>query len=266
METARKVTDDIDILPSFFPAPGLGVVPINAYVIKSAEPVLVDTGVGVEHDAFITALESVIDPEDLKWIWLTHPDPDHIGALRTLVQRVPGLKVITTYLGMAILALADPLPPERIFLLNPGEKLDVGDRELVCLKPPTFDNPATTELYDPKTRALFSSDCFGGVLQAPVEEAYAIPSDALREGQMMWSRVDAPWLHKVDQVKFGASLDEVARLDPTIVLSAHLPPARGMLPQMLRNLADVPASEPLVMPNQAQLEAMMAQMQQGAPA
>jgi flavorubredoxin len=265
MEPARKVTNEIEVLPSFFPAPGLGFVPINAYVLKSAEPVLVDTGTPVEHDAFIAALESVIDPEDLKWIWLTHPDNDHIGALRTLVQRVPGLKVITTYLGMAILALADPLPPERLFLLNPGEKIDVGDRELICLKPPTFDNPATTELYDTKSRALFSSDCFGAVLQAPAEEAYTIPAEALREGQMMWSRVDAPWLHKVDQAKFGASLEEVAHLDPAMVLSAHLPPARGMLPQMLRNLADVPGSEPLVMPNQAQFEAMMMQLTQGSP-
>jgi len=266
MEPARRVTADIDILPTFFPAPGLGFVPINAYVLKSAQPVLVDTGVPMEHDAFIAALESVIDPEDLKWIWLTHPDNDHIGALRTLVQRVPDLKVITTFLGMAILALADPLPPERLFLLNPGEKIDVGDRELACLKPPTFDNPATTELYDTKSRVLFSSDCFGAVVQAPAEEAYAISPDALREGQMLWSRVDAPWLHSVDQTKFGAALDEVARLDPTMVLSAHLPPARGMLPQMLRNLADVPASEALVLPNQAQLGAMMAQMKQSVPA
>ena len=265
MEPARHVTPEIDILPTFIPAPGLGLIPANAFVLKSAQPVLVDTGVVYEHDGFITALESVIDPEELKWIWLTHPDPDHIGSLRTLIQRVPGIRVITTYLGMAILALSEPLPMDRVFLLNPGERINVGDRELVCLKPPTFDNPATTELYDTKSRALFSSDCFGAVLQAPAEEAYAIPAGDLREGQTMWSRVDAPWLHNVDQSKFEAALDDVRRLDPAIVLSSHLPPARGMLTQMLSTLAQVPSADPLVMPNQAALEAMMAQMKQGAP-
>jgi hypothetical protein len=265
MEPARKVTSDIDILPSYAPIPGFGIIPVNAFVLKAAEPVLVDTGVPLESEQFMAALESVIDPEDLKWVWLTHPDQDHVGSLRAIVARVPGIRVITTFLGFGYLSLFSPLPPDRVFLLNPGEKLTVGDRELVCLKPPTFDNPATTELYDTKSRVLFSSDCFGAILQAPSEEAFTIAPADLREGQMMWSRVDAPWLHKVDQTKFAADLDAIRRLDPTLVLSSHLPPARAMLPQMLQTLVEVPGSEPLVLPNQAQLEAMLAQMTHGAP-
>ena len=171
--------------------------------------------------------------------------------------------MITTFLGLGYMSLFSPLPPDRVFLLNPGEKLDVGDHELACLKPPSFDNPATTELYDTKSRVLFSSDCFGAMLQAPAEEAAAIPPAELRAGQMMWSRVDAPWLHKVDQAKFGAELEEIRQLDPAVVLSSHLPPARAMLPQMLQTLSEVPDSEPLVLPNQAQLEAMLAQMTHG---
>ena len=38
---------------------------------------------------------------------------------------------------------------------------------------------------------------------------------------------------------------------------------RLMLPQMLQTLSEVPDSEPLVLPNQAQLEAMLAQMTHG---
>jgi hypothetical protein len=44
MEAARKVTQDIEILPSYFPNPGLGLVPVNAFVLKAPEPVLVDGG------------------------------------------------------------------------------------------------------------------------------------------------------------------------------------------------------------------------------
>ena len=104
---------DIEVLTSNFPIPGYGVVPINAFVIKGSEPVLVDTGAVVESDEFMAALRSVIDPADLKWIWLTHPDFDHIGSLHRLLAENPRLRVITTYLGVGILSLSAPLPLDR---------------------------------------------------------------------------------------------------------------------------------------------------------
>ena len=167
---------------------------------------------------------------------------------------------------MGILSLRDPLPPDRVYLLNPGEQLDVGDRTLVCLRPPTFDNPATTALYDTKSRALFSSDCFGAVLQTPAEEAIAIPRAELRQAQLLWTSLDAPWLHNVDEAKFAVGLNQIRDLDPALVLSSHLPPARAMLPLLLDTLAEAPRATPFVGPNQSALEAMLAQMTQGTPA
>ncbi len=35
-----KATPEIEVLPSHFPIPGLGYLPINAFVLKSKEPVL----------------------------------------------------------------------------------------------------------------------------------------------------------------------------------------------------------------------------------
>jgi flavorubredoxin len=34
-------------------------------------------------------LRSVINPMDLRWLWLTHPDQDHLGSLRSLMAEVP---------------------------------------------------------------------------------------------------------------------------------------------------------------------------------
>ena len=111
MDNARKVNSDIDILPSTMPLPGFGILPINAFVLHAEQPVLIDTGLHQDRDQFLTALESVIDPSDLRWIWLTHPDQDHIGSLHTLVERYPNIRVITTFLGFGILNLFKPLPP-----------------------------------------------------------------------------------------------------------------------------------------------------------
>ena len=88
-----KVNDETTAFTSIIPIPGIGVIPINAYVIRGDQPILVDTGIFPEHDEFIAALESIIDPADLRWIWLTHADRDHTGALMTLLERVPDARV-----------------------------------------------------------------------------------------------------------------------------------------------------------------------------
>lgn len=265
MEEPRRLAPDIDILPSYFEIPGFGLVPVNAYVLRAQQPVLIDTGLHQDREQFMLALSSVIDPSDLAWIWLTHPDQDHVGSLRVLLDRFPKLRLITTFLGFGILSLFDPLPPDRAYFLNPGEELDLGDRRLVCLRPPSFDNPATTAVYDTKSRVLFSSDCFGGLLQAPVDEAFAMSPAELRDAQVLWATLDAPWLHKVDQARLAAELEAIRAIDPVMVLSSHLPPARAMLPRLLDNLAAVPNAPAFVGPNQAALEHMLAQMTQ-APA
>jgi flavorubredoxin len=40
----------------------MGFLPVNAFVIKAREPVLVDTGMGIDGEEFMKALESIIDP------------------------------------------------------------------------------------------------------------------------------------------------------------------------------------------------------------
>ncbi len=266
METARKVTDDIHILPSIVPLPGLGMLPVNSYVLKAQQPLLVDTGLMVDHDDFLEALRSVIDPSELKYLWLTHPDPDHIGSLDTLLAENPQLKLVTTYIGLGILSLTRQVPLDRLYFVNPGETLDLGDRQIVAVKPPTFDNPATTGFFDPKSRAFFSSDCFGAVLQAPATFAEEVLSEDLRQGQVLWTTVDAPWIHNVDEGKLAKELQRVRDLDASWVLSSHVPPSSTLTDTFLGNLASVPKSAPFVGPNQAALEAMMAQMMSGAPA
>ena len=261
MITTYKAAPDIDVLTSSFAVPGLGLIPINAFVLHAAEPVLVDTGTMVESAEFMTALRSVIEPAELRYIWLTHTDFDHIGALSTLLEENPRLKVITSFLGVGIMGLFAPLPMDRVHLLNPGQSLGVGDRTLTAVKPPTFDNPITTGLYDDRSGALFSSDCFGALLQEVPERAEELSDEALRQGQIFWATVDSPWLHTTDTAAFARQLDALRAFDPALVLSSHLPAAAGStLPRLIASLEAVPEAEPFVGPDQAALEHMLAEL------
>jgi flavorubredoxin len=258
MVTSYTAAPDIDVLTSNFPVPGMGLVPINAFVLKGSEPILVDTGSVVQHDDFLSALRNVIDPAELKWLWLTHTDFDHIGALQTLLAENPRLRVITTFLGVGIMGLASPLPMDRIRLLNPGERLTCGDRTLTAFRPPVFDNPATTGFHDSRSNALFTSDCFGAMLQDVPHNAAEINDTALRDGQVFWATVDSPWLHKVDKQALAGELEAIRRMAPALILSSHLPAAPGrMVDRLLAAVAAAPAASPFVGPNQAALEEML---------
>src|SRR5262249_46228424 len=144
--------------------PGLGYLPINAFVLHAAQPVVIDTGLGLPDRNFVAALSQVMDPADVAWIWITHPDRDHTGGLFALPEPPPHARIVTTYIGAGISAPEHPLPMERVYLLNPGQSLDVGDRTLTGFRPPLFDNPATVGILDTSTGVCLSSDCFGAPL------------------------------------------------------------------------------------------------------
>jgi flavorubredoxin len=259
-----QATPDIDVITSNFPIPGFGLVPINAFVIKGSEPILVDTGAVVESAAFMPALRSIIDPADLKWIWLTHTDFDHIGSLHQLLEENPRLRVITTFLGVGIMSLFAPLPMDRVTFVNPGDSITVGDRTLTAVRPPAFDNPSTTGFYDDKSGAFFSSDCFGALLADPPQNAADLSDKDLREGQLFWATVDSPWLHKVDEGTFAKELKAIRSMEPKVILSSHLPAAAGdMTDRLLASLADAPSTQPFVGPDQAALERMLKAMTEG---
>jgi flavorubredoxin len=261
MVVSYSPAPDIEVLTSDFPIPGLGVVPINAFVIKGSEPILVDTGSVGESRDFMQALRSVIDPAELRWIWLTHTDADHIGSLRQLMSENPKIRLFTTFLGVGIMNLSAPVPMDRVHLVNPGQKVAAGNHTLTAVKPPTFDNPCTTGFYDEKSGVLFSSDCFGAVLSSVPQSATELSEKDLREGQVFWATVDAPWLHKVDRAAFARELDGIRKMAPKMVLSSHLPAAPGnMTDRFLASLAAAPTAEPFIGPDQAALEQMLKQM------
>jgi flavorubredoxin len=256
-----KAASDVDVVTTTATVIGFGNIAINAFVIHAEQPVLVDTGAVRESDDFMTALRSVIDPADLRWIWLTHTDFDHIGSLQRLLDENDRVRVITSFLGVGIMSLASPLPMDRVYLVNPGQSVEVGDRTLTAVRPPAFDNPITTGLRDERSGILFSSDCFGALLDEMPERAEDLSEEALRQGQVFWATVDSPWLHHVDRAVFASELNRIRRLEPSMVLSSHLPAAQGSsLERLLGALAAVPDAPAFVGPDQAALEQMLAEM------
>jgi glyoxylase-like metal-dependent hydrolase (beta-lactamase superfamily II) len=263
--TVHRVNQDVTLLNDHLEVPGLGYLAVNAFVLHAREPVVVDTGLGLPDRDFVATLSTVLDPADVRWIWLTHPDRDHTGGLFDLLEAAPSARVVTTFLGVGIMSTERPLPLDRVYLLNPGQSLDVGDRILTGFRPPLYDSPATVGFYDGRSRVCFSSDCFGAPLSssefAGSGDIADVPATEVRTAQLLWASVDSPWIHRVDTARYQRSIAPLREMDPTTILSTHLPPAAGCTAPFLDMLATAPTAEPFTGPDQAALTHMLAGLQ-----
>lgn len=244
MIESRQVHDDITVLPTFHEIPAVGVLTINCFVLHAEQPMIIDTGTTGDSEAMVAAIEAAVDPAAVRWLWITHTDADHIGSVHTLLERCPNLTVVTTYTGMVKMGTHAPIPLHRIRLLNPGESLDLGDREITAVVPPLFDAPETTGFHDPVSGALFSSDCFGAILPSGTRSLDDMSVDELRAAQALWTSIDTPWVRKVDRHMLAADLDGLRALDSSMILSAHLPATVGMVEQHLDGVQRAPDAPP----------------------
>jgi flavorubredoxin len=261
------INSETTMLTSVVPIPMIGVLPVNAYLIRGAEPTLIDSGITPERDELVAELKKLIDPTELRWIIITHADRDHTGALMQLLDAAPNARVVTSFVTVGIMSVGnEPIPPERAFLVRDGSTVELGDRTLTVVRPPLFDNPGTLAFFDPKQSVLFSSDCFGAPFTTPesalVEDVAAIPDDELTPAQMLWGSVDSPWIHFVPEATLVDNLARFVQEQPETVLSTHLPPIRGDLDRHVTTLRKLSSSEPYSAPDQAALEAFMAEMAQ----
>jgi glyoxylase-like metal-dependent hydrolase (beta-lactamase superfamily II) len=265
MDSPYQGSADVHVLPTNLSLPGVGVLPINAYLIMSEEPVLIDSGIGIDADQFIDAVSSIVDLRTLKWVWLTHDDADHTGSIQRIMEAAPNATLVTHAFSALRMSTWWPVPMDRVHAIRFGDEIHVGDRTLTAVAPPLFDNPMSTGVLDRSTGALFTVDAFGALLPEATQDASDVSPEALAGGMIGWATSDSPWVHITDPAEFGQVLDRVRQIQPRRIFSSHLPVASGTaLEDFLRVLEQVPTAERFVPPDSEQFAEMikaMAEMQ-----
>jgi flavorubredoxin len=231
------VAPDVWLLRS---SPEAGL-PLNALVIGGEAPVLVDTGLGRDGEAWWAQVEAVVDPAAVRWIVLTHDDPVHCGGLDEVVARCPEATVVASW------AMEPRLPDrlggiaaERCRLVVDGDVLQAGGRDLCVLRPPAYDSPATLGLVDPTTGLYWSSVCFGTPVPHEVDEVSILDRDVWEEGFSTYHRRLAPWIADVEPSRWRAAVSRVAVHGPRTIASARGPLiCRGEVGRALDLLTDL---------------------------
>jgi flavorubredoxin len=246
-----RVCRDTWLLTQLAPAPPFGRLFVNSAVITAAEPIVIDTGAAANRDVWLGQLETVLDPTDIRWIFISHDDADHIGNLAALWQRCPRATVVGSWLALARLALEHDLrfPADRIRVVEDGDTLEIGGRALRVTMPPVFDNPTTRGLLDPSTGFFWAADCFAAPVQKFLTDADDTPDHHWRQGFLALHQLLWPWHTLIDPRRYGARIDQLQHLPITTAAGAHGPLVRGdrlvVAWRLLRELPHLRAQHPL---------------------
>ncbi|MFJ4779124.1 MBL fold metallo-hydrolase [Streptomyces sp. NPDC088762] len=222
-----RIAEETFVIPWALEAPPVGHFPMNSMVIRGAEPVLVDTGAPAVRAQWLEAAWSVVDPLDVRWVFLTHDDRDHAGNLLAVLAACPNATLLTTWFSIGRMAEEWETPINRCRFVTDGDTVDAGDRTLVAKRPPLYDNPTTRSLFDPKTKVLWSVDTFATNVPAPMPYVADLSDDEFRDGQFFGGRLVSPWSALLDGKKFGAVVDDIQRLGAEVIAGCHCPVLRG---------------------------------------
>ena len=254
-----RVAPDTWVIPEIVEAAPGAVVALNSMVIAGAEPVIVDTGNELSRREWMEAAFSIVDPADVRWVFLSHDDHDHIGNLPAVLEACPQATLVTSWFAVERTGRALELPFDRMRWVNSGESFDAGDRTLVAVRPPVFDSPVTRGLFDARSGVYWAADTFATLLPHHLTDMADAPEEMWREALLQFNRLVSPWHSLLDPDKFAAQVDAVAALGATTVASGHSAALRGArLDEAFRLIRDLPSLPPADLPGQADLDQLLA--------
>jgi flavorubredoxin len=256
-----EVAPETFLIRSAQPAFGAPLsVNLNSLVIRAAEPVIVDTGTVANRQGWLDDVFGLVDPDDVRWIFISHDDDDHTGNLAETMERCPNATLVVNWAATERMGASFGLPPERLRWVDDGGSLEVGDRTLRAVRPPVYDSPTTRGLFDPTTGVYWASDAFATPMMAePVDTVDELPPPMWAEGMAMFHHhALSPWLSIVDEGRYGSEVASLRGLGAEVLVSAHSPAITGRsVDRAFDLLASLPSTVPPPHPDQQALTAIL---------
>jgi flavorubredoxin len=245
---------------SYCPPGAPAAVHMNAMLIRGAEPVVVDTGTPLNRARYLDDLFSLVDPDDVRWVFISHDDVDHYGNLHEVMAACPNATLVASWFLCDRVAVDRlDVPPFRWRWLNDGETLDVGDRALAAIRPPLYDSPTTRGLFDPTTGVYWASDCYATPVPSPTAFVDELDPDAWAAGFDMFQTWNSPWVSMVDAGRFAAACSAIERLGITTIATCHSPTiGASQVDRAFELLRSVPTATVLPQPDQFVLDQIVA--------
>ena len=233
---------------------------INSMVILGQEPVIVDTGTPANRKQWMSDVFALVEPDDVRWVFLSHDDVDHTGNLDQVMTACPNAKLVCNWAMIERHTNCFNFPIDRCQWVMHDESFDVGDRTLHAVRPPVYDSPTTRGLFDPTTGVYWGVDTFATPLPDPHMSVADLDPEFWRFGMTLFAfGAVSPWLAMVDHDKFGRFVDTVQGLDITTIAACHTPVIEGpFIQQAFDQVRAFPSTNPPNLPDQSILDQIIA--------
>ncbi|MDR0765583.1 MAG: FprA family A-type flavoprotein [Odoribacteraceae bacterium] len=237
MKQAVKIKEDVywigvndrrtRLFENYWPLPR-GVA-YNSYLIVDEKVVVVDTIERNKMEDYIESIEAVLNGRTVDHVIVNHMEPDHTGALRSLLGRYPGATVIGNVKTFPMLKNFYDIS-DRLLEVKEGSTLDTGRHKLSFYMTPMLHWPETMVTFDATTGILFSGDIFGafGTLDGGIFDD-ELDLDYLEE------EISRYYSNIVG--KFGQparlALDKLGKLPVRVICSTHGPVRRSTVSEII---------------------------------
>jgi flavorubredoxin/flavin reductase (DIM6/NTAB) family NADH-FMN oxidoreductase RutF len=133
----------------------------NSFLIRGEQTALVDTSHEKFRQLYLDDLHSLVNPEAIDYLIISHTEPDHSGLVKDVLQLAPNATVVGSKVAIQFLEDMVHQPFKRKIVKN-GARLDLGNgHELEFVIAPNLHWPDTMFSFDHKTQILYTCDAFG---------------------------------------------------------------------------------------------------------
>ena len=148
----------------------------NAYVYThGGTSVLFDTVKDGFTKPYFEQIEQVVQPETIRYLVVSHSEPDHAGSIEAVLKRYPGICVVMS--GAAYNFVKQQLNHDFDHLIvKDGDTIDINGSTIRFLSVPNLHWPDTIYSYIEEIHTLISCDSFGahyafdGILKSKLDD------------------------------------------------------------------------------------------------
>jgi flavorubredoxin len=188
----------------------------NSYLVRGDRIAVIEAVKGIFAEEFLKNLSALVDPKKIDVIVLNHTEPDHSGALETLLAAAPKARVYAS--KAARLYLGDLLNrPFECFAAGESPELPLGRKTLQFISAPFIHWPDTIFTYLPEDGILFP--CDGFATHFCDERMFNdLAGDFEQDFHLYYDSIMRPYRDKV-----LAALDAIKPLDIRMICPSHGP-------------------------------------------
>ncbi|MBQ6946142.1 MAG: FprA family A-type flavoprotein [Ruminococcus sp.] len=146
----------------------------NSYIISDEKIAILDTVDVNFGDKWLENIKEVLGDKSPDYLIIQHMEPDHSACIGDFTANYPDTTIVGNAKTFDMLRAFFPdLALSNTLVVNDGEKLSLGSRELTFVTAPMVHWPEVMMTYDSCDKIFFSADAFGKFGALDVEEEWA---------------------------------------------------------------------------------------------